>query len=159
MRRTQFFQLQKGKASRAGFCTGTQTFLREAQLEHLTWVLKRVNSQELLKSDHSKDQNESEALKQKFVLYTKSPVERQAWHMKGLLVLGWEDSPVTIGTCMATSQVRGQSKMTVQTIVRAEGHLQHFSGQGWVPEAGLKWGLWAMGRMWGEASGKGGQGQ
>lgn len=30
MRRTQFFQLKKGRALSAGFGTGTQTLLREA---------------------------------------------------------------------------------------------------------------------------------
>lgn len=44
VRKTRFFQLQKGKGLWAGYDIGTQTLLTEAQLEHLSWMLKWINS-------------------------------------------------------------------------------------------------------------------
>lgn len=52
-----------------------------------------------------------------------------------------------------------RSIQDAQATIRTEGRLQCFLGQGWVPGAELKWGPWAMGRVWGEAPGKAGQSQ
>jgi len=60
---------------------------------------------------------------------------------------------------MQSHRPGARSTQDAQGTTWAEGQLQQFAGQGCVPGAELKWGPWAMGRVWGEAPGEAGQGQ